>query len=84
MREGPERRAALLAKIGVDAVNLHHKDWSGGLATLFHRFERYCLGWDAQHERVIADLVLMGLDGVFSDHTDRMMTAIDYTALPQN
>lgn len=84
MREGPERRAALLAKIGVDAVNLHHKDWSGGLATLFHRFERYCLGWDVQHERVIADLVLMGLDGVFSDHTDRMMTAIDYTALPQN
>lgn len=77
MKDGPERRAAQLAEAGIDAVNMHHKDWSGGLAALFHRFERYCLGWDAQHSRVIDDLVRMGLDGIFSDHVDRLMPAID-------
>ena len=83
IREGPERRAATIAEAGIDAINMHHKDWTGGLAALFHRFDRYCLGWDAQHERVVEDLVLMGLDGVFSDHVDRMMSAIDSTALPE-
>ena len=71
MRDGPERRAAELAAAGIDAVNLHHSDWSGGLTTLFHRFNRYCIAWDAQHVRVIRDLVRMGIDGVHSDHVDR-------------
>ncbi len=77
IKEGPERRAAALAEAGIDAVNMHHSDWSGGLTTLFHRFERYCLGWDAQYERVVRDLVLMGVDGVYSDHVDRLMNVID-------
>jgi len=76
MKQGPERRAALLAEHGIDAVNLHHTDWTGGLTTLFHRFDRYCLSWDLQHERVLRDGVRMGLDGLFSDWTDRMMDAI--------
>ncbi len=76
IKEGPERRAAALAEAGVDAINMHHSDWSGGLTTLFHRFSRYCLAWDAQYERVVSGLVLMGVDGVFSDHVDRLMTAI--------
>ncbi len=46
-----------------------------GLATLFHRFERFCLGWDAQFERVITQLLGFGLDGVFSDHVDRLVDA---------
>lgn len=76
MKEGPERRAADIAEAGIDAVNMPHKDWSGGLAVLFHRFDRFCLGWGAQHERIVTDLVTMGLDGVYSDHVDRMMAAI--------
>ncbi|MDP6862384.1 MAG: glycerophosphodiester phosphodiesterase [Acidimicrobiales bacterium] len=74
MKDGPERRAAELAAAGIDAVNLHHSDWSGGLTTLFHRFNRYCIAWDAQHVRVIRDLVRMGIDGVHSDHVDRLQT----------
>lgn len=77
LKAGPERHAATLASRGIDAVNMHHKDWSGGLAALFHRFERYCLGWDAQFERILTDLVRMGLDGVYSDHVDEMMAVID-------
>jgi glycerophosphoryl diester phosphodiesterase len=76
MRQGPERRAAQLADAGVDCVNLHHSDWTGGLTTLFHRFERYVFGWDAQYERVIAALVKMGIDGVYSDHVDRLVEVV--------
>lgn len=76
IKEGPERRAADLASAGIDAVNLHHGDWTLGLATLFHRFNRVCFGWDAQFERVLSQLLGYGLDGVFSDHVDRMVDAI--------
>ncbi|MGH9186383.1 MAG: glycerophosphodiester phosphodiesterase [Acidimicrobiales bacterium] len=76
MRGGPERRAAALASAGIDAVNLHHSDWSGGLTTLFHRFEVLAFGWDAQYERILDGLVDMGIDGMYSDHVDRMVDAI--------
>lgn len=80
MKGGPERRAAELADAGVDAVNLHHTDWTGGLTTLFHRFGRYCLAWDCQQERVLAAVLANGIDAVYSDHVDRMTAAI--TRLP--
>ena len=76
MREGPERRAANLAAAGIDAVNLHHTDWSGGLVALFHRFDLDALGWDAQFGRTIGALLDAGIDGVFSDHVDLLMGAI--------
>jgi glycerophosphoryl diester phosphodiesterase len=76
MKEGPERRAAAVADAGIDAVNLHHTDWTGGLTTLFHRFDVLAFGWDAQHDRILDDLLDMGIDGVYSDHTDRMMGAL--------
>ena len=76
MTEGAERRAAELARLGIDAVNLPVKEWSGGLVALFHRFDRYCLGWNAQFEREISALLRMGIDGIFSDHVDRLMAAL--------
>lgn len=72
IKEGPERRAATLAGMGIDAVNLHHTDWTGGLTTLFHRFERYALAWDCQHERVLVALLAMGIDAVYSDDVEAM------------
>jgi len=74
---GPEKRAHMLSEAGIDAVNLRQGEWSGGMAILFHRFDRLCFGWDAQHERILRDLLRMGLDGVYSDHVDLMMEAID-------
>lgn len=76
IKEGPERRMASLAAAGIDALNMHVSDWSGGLVALAHRFERFAFGWDAQHERQLRDLLDMGIDAVFSDYTDRMMTTI--------
>ncbi len=75
IREGPERRAAVLAERGIDGVNLHHSDWNGGLVTLFHRFNRTAFGWDMQHEHILRPALRMGLDGVFSDHVDTMVDA---------
>ena len=76
MEEGPERRAANLADAGIDAVNLREGEWSGGMATLFHRFGRLCFGWDAQHRRILDNLLRMGLDAVYSDHVDVMMESM--------
>lgn len=73
---GLERRAHQLAEAGIDAVNLRQGEWTGGTTTLFHRFERLCFGWDAQHERILRELLRMGVDGVYSDYVDVMMDTI--------
>lgn len=76
MKSGPERRAAELADDGIDAVNLHHTEWSGGLTTLFHRFDRVAFAWDLQMEHQLRNLIRMGIDGVFSDHVDVMTESL--------
>ena len=75
--QGAERRAAELARERISAINLRRVDWSGGLTTLFHRFDILAFGWDAQHDRHIAELVDMGIDALYSDHVDRMVDVID-------
>ncbi len=76
LRGAPERWAADLQSFGIDAVNLHESEWTGGLTTLVHRFGRYTFGWDAQFERQIEGLLDLGIDGVYGDHVDRMVDAL--------
>ena len=76
IEEGTERRAADLAAAGIDAINLRHDDWSGGMVALFHRFEVLAFGWDAQFERHMDELLDIGIDAIYSDHVDRMMARI--------
>lgn len=76
MKEGPERRAARLRDAGIDCCNMHESDWTAGLTTLFHRFGIECFGWDAQQPRILGQLLDRGVDGVFSDHVDRMVDAL--------
>ncbi len=73
IKEGVERRAATLSHAGIDALNLFHTDWTGGLTTLLHRFGRASLGWGFEYERQLQAGLRMGLDGVYSDWVDRMM-----------
>lgn len=75
LKSGPERHGAELFDRQIDAVNFRQSDWSGGLTALYHRFGVYCFGWDAHLERVAAELLDMGVDAVFSDHVDRMLSA---------
>lgn len=76
MHPGPERRAAQLSAAGIDAVNLHRSEWSGGLTALFHRFGVLTFGWDCQFERHLDDVLDHGCDAVYSDHVDRMVDAL--------
>lgn len=71
-----EAHAAELARRDVDAVNFHHLEWTGGTIALYHRFRRLALGWDAQFERVIDELLDAGIDGVFSDRSDLLATCL--------
>ena len=80
IKEGPERRAANLAAGGIEACNMHHTDWNGGLVALFHRFNIVTFGWDMQHETVLENGIRMGLEGVFSDWPDRMIEASKKTS----
>jgi glycerophosphoryl diester phosphodiesterase len=82
MSRGPERRAATLAELRIDAVNMHHTDWTGGLTALFHRFERVSFGWDMQFEHILRPAIRMGLDGLFSDHVDVMVDALSAEYMP--
>ena len=76
MSDSPERFAARLAEVNVEAINLPAKQWTGGLTTLFHRFDRLCFAWGAEYERVLTDLVRMGIDAIYSDHVDRLVAAL--------
>ncbi len=75
MPEGPERHAAQLSAAGLDAVNLHVSDWTGGMVVLYHRFERAAFAWDAQLERQVRDLHAMGIDAIFADAPE-VLTAV--------
>jgi glycerophosphoryl diester phosphodiesterase len=71
-----ELHIARSAEIGIEVVNLHHSDWSGGTIAMVHRFGLLAFGWDAQFDRTLDGLLESGIDGVYSDHVDTMMTAI--------
>lgn len=75
LEDGPERHAARLAEHGIDAINMHHTEWNGGLVSLFHRFSVQCFAWDLQYEERLESLLRMGIDAVYSDHVDRMVDA---------
>jgi glycerophosphoryl diester phosphodiesterase len=70
--DGPERRAARLAALRIDAVNLHRTAWTGGLVVLFHRFEILAFGWDLQFDHQLVAGIRMGLDAVYSDDVEVM------------
>lgn len=76
----PELHIARSAEMGVDVLNLHHSDWTGGLIAMVHRFELLAFGWDAQFERILDGLLDAGIDGVYSDHVDVMMSSLTNAA----
>jgi glycerophosphoryl diester phosphodiesterase len=71
-----ERHAADLADAGIDAMNMHHTDWSGGLVSLFHRFGRSAFAWDTQEVRHIRAALAIGVDGLYCDRPDRLVSVV--------
>ena len=64
---------AQLTDRSIDALALAHTSWNAGLVALAHRFGRYALARGAEHERELASLFDIGIDGVSCRHVDRMM-----------
>ena len=71
-----ERHAFDLASAGIDAMNLHHTEWSAGLVSLFHRFEVKAFAWDTQEVRHIRAVLAMDIDAVYCDRPDRMVATV--------
>jgi glycerophosphoryl diester phosphodiesterase len=71
-----ERHASTLARAGIAALNLREAEWSLGLVTLTHRFNLRAFAWDAQEYRRIRAVLEMGVDGIYSDHVDRLVAAV--------
>ena len=76
MRTPPAARAERMAALDIDALNLHWSEWSAPLALTFKSAGRKLLAWDAQDEASLAAVLALGVDGVFSDHVARMMSAL--------
>jgi glycerophosphoryl diester phosphodiesterase len=76
MREGLAARVAALAGAGLDAVNLHRTQWDAAAVKEVRAAGLAALAWDAQKEEDIAGLLDMGVDGVYSDHVDRMVAVL--------
>jgi glycerophosphoryl diester phosphodiesterase len=77
-----ERHASTLARTGVAALNLREAEWSLGLVTLAHRFDLLAFAWDAQEYRRIRALLGMGVDGIYSDHVERLVAAVGEWSAP--
>jgi glycerophosphoryl diester phosphodiesterase len=71
-----ERHAHDLAGWGIDALNLHHAEWTAGLVSLFHRFDVRAFAWDVQEARHLRAVLRMGVDALYCDHPDRMVAVV--------
>jgi glycerophosphoryl diester phosphodiesterase len=71
-----ERHAFELSGIGVDAMNMHHTEWTAGLVSLFHRFGVKAFAWDAQEARHLRAVLRIGIDAVYCDRPDRMVAVV--------
>jgi glycerophosphoryl diester phosphodiesterase len=76
INEGVEARAVALRDAGLDALNLHRRDWTAEHVATVHAAGIRAFGWDAQSTAEIARLVRLGVDGIYSDHVDLLMAAI--------
>ena len=76
-----ERHAFDLSQAGLDAMNMHHSEWTAGLVSLFHRFEIEAFAWDAQEVRHLRAVLAMGIDAVYCDRPERMVATVgEWTA----
>lgn len=76
MKEGLAARASTLAAAGLDAINLHGSQWDAERVREVRAVGLRAFAWDAQSEGELDRLLALGVDGVYCDHTDRMMAAI--------
>lgn len=75
--EGPVRALIdRLAALGLDALNMHWRDWSAGLVERCHRLGLAAFGWDAQERAAMDHLLELGIDALYADAPDRLVAAV--------
>jgi glycerophosphoryl diester phosphodiesterase len=71
-----ERHAYEIGDLGIDAMNMHHTDWTAGLVSLFHRFDVRAFAWDVQEVRQLRAMLRIDVDAVYCDRPDRMVETV--------
>ncbi len=71
-----ERHAYDLSVAGIEVMNFHHTEWTGGLVSLFHRFGIKAFAWDAQEVRHLRAMLAIGVDGLYCDRPDRLVATL--------
>jgi glycerophosphoryl diester phosphodiesterase len=75
------KRAAVVAgavDAGIEAVNARWLWWNQAMVAELHEANLLAFGYDAQRRASLDRSLAIGLDGVFSDHVDRMVAAISH------
>ncbi len=65
-----------LAAAGVDVMNLRGDTWSRDLVARCHEAGLLTFAWNIQRRRRMRTLVTWGIDGLYSDHTDRLVEVL--------
>lgn len=76
MPEGVDARIEALAGLGVDALNMHWRDWTAERVERCHAAGIAAFGWDAQDATAMARLVGSGIDAIYSDYPDLLVATI--------
>ncbi len=76
MRTPPAERAKRMQALGIDALNLHHREWSRELVEVLHARGRLGFAWDLQEAGDLEAALSLGVDAVYSDWVDRMLAAL--------
>jgi glycerophosphoryl diester phosphodiesterase len=70
--------SSALVEAGANVLNLRSRDWiapTAPMAEVLHDHGLLAFGWDAQRPATLRRLLDYGLDGVYSDHVDRLVAA---------
>jgi glycerophosphoryl diester phosphodiesterase len=73
---GRRRRFEAARDAGIEAVNARWLWWRHEIVDEVHSAGMKAFGYDAQQSRSIRRCITVGLDGIFSDHVDRMTAAL--------
>jgi glycerophosphoryl diester phosphodiesterase len=76
MGEGLGARVSALSAAGLDALNMHRSQWSEEAVQEVHAVGLVAFAWDAQTHEQLSLLLAAGVDGLYCDHVQRMVSAI--------
>lgn len=73
MPDGFDAHVAALVHANVAVLNLHYTEWTSTRIATVKDARLKAFAWDVQHEETMRDVLQLGVDGVFSDHSDMMV-----------